>query len=479
MEEVNGHKNNATLDVAIIGAGIAGLAAAIALRRVGHTVTVYERSSFKNEVGAAIVMPPQASRILEAWGIQPTQSTSTVLDGTRGDNIEEAAGSGTILKRTRRVSFKTAETFSQESFDYIPDQFGTPFVSYHRADLHTLLRGKAEDLGATIRLGSPVESIDCQKGELTISRHNFPNEVHKHDLLVIADGINTSFVPQIVGRDIPLNRTGRYCFRSLIPISKILASPSASKIFTLPEGSIQGHDGISGTMNPQAGVFFVAYPCRDGKLMNIGIFDCPRADRAEKDDWNSPASIEDALEAIAEFGDSWKDLVKCADGMKAFTLAEREPLPTYVNGRAVLIGDAVHPNLPTLAAGGSTSLEDAAALGVLFSDIRSAEFDPISSRLALFNALRLPRDATQQILSTGMFKPQAAAAFKERIQPFYSGDLPGTVLGGWNKATCEFLCGYDVFQETEKGKKWAEEKAWKGIEKLPDGLVQHFGKVVP
>ncbi|KAK3717613.1 hypothetical protein LTR37_005680 [Vermiconidia calcicola] len=164
--------------------------------------------------------------------------------------------------------------------------------------------------------------------------------------------------------------------------------------------------------------------------------------------------------------------------METFAIAEREPLSTYVNGRAALIGDAAHPTLPTLARGGSTFLEDAAALGVLFRGVRDADTSTISARLELFNILRLPRDATQQVLSAVMFKPQPASALGERIRPFYSGALPDAMLGGWNRMTCDFLCQYDVFRESEKAKRWADERKWQWISKLPDGPVQHFGQVL-
>ena len=467
---MNDSTHQVALNTAIIGAGIAGLAAAIALRRVGRKVTVYERSSFKDEVGAAINMPPQATKILKARGIE----LPTHMDASRGNE----AGHGTILRQTRRVNFKTAQAIGVEAFDDIPERFGAPFVSYHRADLHTALRMKAEDLGATIRLGCPVRDIDCQNGDLFISDNEKSFPTHKYDLLVVADGIKTSFVPHVVGHDTPLKRNGRCCFRTLLPIEKILADPVARKFYEREDGTVTGYDGLSGTANPQTGIYFIAYLCRDGKLMNLAVFDRPRADRVEKGDWNTPAAISDALQPLEGFNDAFKALVKCAGSLKAFTLADRDPLPTYVNGRAVMVGDAAHPMLPTLAGGGSTSLEDAATLSALLLEIPDAEVDTISPRLALFKALRLPRDATQQILSTAMFKTQPASAFNDEISFFYTGQLPGTMLGGWNRAACELLCSYDVFEETEKAKKWAEQRGWREVEKLPDGLVEHFGPVV-
>ncbi len=211
--------------------------------------------------------------------------------------------------------------------------------------------------------------------------------------------------------------------------------------------------------------------------MNVAIFDRPREENVGSDDWNSPAAVEDALDSIEDFHEAFKGLVKCADSMKAFAIALREPLPTYVNDRVVLIGDAAHPMLPSLAGGGSTSLEDAATLGMLLSDVPDSELDTIRSRLELFNALRLPRDATQQVISNSMFKPQSVATLKDKISSFYAGELPNKILGGWTKETCEFVCGYDVEEETHKAKAWAAQRQWQSVSKLPDGLVQHFGEI--
>ncbi|KAK3717612.1 hypothetical protein LTR37_005679 [Vermiconidia calcicola] len=260
------------LDVAIVGAGIAGLAAAISMRRAGHNVTVYERSSFKNEVGAAINMPPQATRIMRAWDLPlpgPKSGEISNSNGAGGERGDEQTG--TILKLTRRVDYKTAETMSYECLDDIAERYGAQFVSYHRAEL-----------GNRIALRSPVSHIDCQTGELEVTHFGGRVEVYKHDLLIIADGINTSFIPHFVGREVPLYRSGLTCYRTLIPTSKILSHSIASRLFVQRDGSLFGHNGISGTTNPHTGVYMIAYPCRKGALMDVAVFDRPREDRIEK-----------------------------------------------------------------------------------------------------------------------------------------------------------------------------------------------------
>jgi salicylate hydroxylase len=473
---INGEQQ-VILNIGIVGAGIAGLAAAIALRKVSHNVTVYERSSFKMEVGAAINMPPQATRIMRDWGLPIPSTTDHISGKSEADGETNNNFGGTILGGTQRINFKTAQALPGQRFAEIATRYDAPFISYHRGDLHTLLRTHAERLGAKIVLGSPATDIDCQNGRLTVSPTDKAQDTIQYDVLVIADGINTSFVPHIVGKDIPLDRLGRMCFRTLIPTSKILSHESAKALYPLEDGIAAGVDGVSGSMNPQASVMLIQYPCREGDLMNVAIFDRPKGDNVEKQDWNSPATIEDALEPLADFHEAFKGLIECADSMKAFAIAIRDPLPTYANGRVVLIGDAAHPMLPSLAGGGSTSMEDAATLSILLSDVPNADIGVVSSRLKLFSAIRVPRDATQQVISNSMFKPQPASMLKDKISPFYDGNLPNKVLGGWTKETCEFVCGYDVVGETQKAKSWAEEQGWKDIGTLPPDLIQHFGEI--
>lgn len=132
------------LQVIVVGAGIAGLAAAISLRRAGHRVHVYERSSFNNEIGAAINVPPNATRFLEAWGLEPSRWH---------------------FVSARRITFidpMTLETTVNMPADTMAKTVGGAALYYaHRVDLHNALKWLAvrEDgpgTPVTIHLGSQV-----------------------------------------------------------------------------------------------------------------------------------------------------------------------------------------------------------------------------------------------------------------------------------------------------------------------------------
>lgn len=188
--------------------------------------------------------------------------------------------------------------------------------------------------------------------------------------------------------------------------------------------------------------------------------------------------------------------MKLAD-LKVYTIKHRNPLPTYVNGRAVIIGDAAHPMFPStcsslcipnvsrhtkppaaIAGGGSTAIEDAAALEVLVRGLKPSESTIITQRLALWNALRLPRDVVTQVLSTAMGHPKPASQFADQVRHVYTGFLPDEVLAGWHDATKAFVCPYDVFDVTQKALEWAEKEGYPDDMMLRfqnEGTVRHFG----
>jgi salicylate hydroxylase len=109
------------LSVGIIGGGIGGLSAAIALRRAGHIVTVYERASFAGEVGASVSCAANGSRWLHAWG------------------VDVAAGDPVVLRSLINRDWSTGEPVSTYELGDYEERWGAPYYMFHRRDLHAVL----------------------------------------------------------------------------------------------------------------------------------------------------------------------------------------------------------------------------------------------------------------------------------------------------------------------------------------------------
>jgi salicylate hydroxylase len=115
------------MNVIIAGAGISGLAAAISLRRSGHRVTIYERSSGNNEVGAAINVPPNAGRFLIPWGLDPVKYGFVKSNGMYF------------------ISPTTLDVLDSHKFPHDNNEFGQPLYYAHRVDLHASLKQLATE----------------------------------------------------------------------------------------------------------------------------------------------------------------------------------------------------------------------------------------------------------------------------------------------------------------------------------------------
>lgn len=211
-----------------------------------------------------------------------------------------------------------------------------------------------------------------------------------------------------------------------------------------------------------------------GQLLNFACFHNTRANEWDKDDWNSPITIEDVLETCEGFHPTWLEVIKKADSMKVYTVTQRPPSPQIVRGKVVVIGDAAHHMLPTHAQGGCQGVESAAALGTLFSDLPS-NFRPsdLENRLRIFQQLRLPRSAATQILSS--LNPQLNQTAKEEklaeIKRFYQGPLYNINAQPWSEPIRDFFYAYDVFEEAERAKQFVGKE-----DGIPEGAVEYFGR---
>ncbi|QGI71095.1 hypothetical protein CEK26_003432 [Fusarium fujikuroi] len=363
------------LKVIIAGAGLGGLGAAIAMARAGHNVEVFEQSRFLNEIGAAIHIAPNATRVLKSWDIDFTELQAVLCNAIK------------IYDHTGKLIFVPVK------LEELQKSIGTKdeWLLTHRVDLHSTLRKAAtgNTFAGSIKIhtASKVVKADAETAEITLA----DGVKHKGDLLIGVDGVHSKVVSAVAGSPPVRISTKQNTFRFLVPIDKLMANPITGPFF----GKL-GFDcqHVFTTRDRR----MVVYPCRNAKLLNIvAMHPAEDAGLDSESSWLAGGRVQDLLDVYKEFGPELIEMCRIGEDLKLWSLATRDPPTKFYKGRTVLLGDAAHPMLPHQGQGGAQSFEDAAALGVLFP--ADTTLDDVPQRLELYNKLRYPRSVTVMFMS--------------------------------------------------------------------------------
>ncbi|EFQ34351.1 FAD dependent oxidoreductase [Colletotrichum graminicola] len=403
------------LDIAIIGGGIAGLTAAIALRRAGHPVTIYEKSALNNEIGAAINVQTNASRPLLALGMDPVRARFVTAKGSR------------------RVMGDTLQPVHELDLGAVAEKYGSPWYFAHRVDLHQELKrmATADDGGppVTFKLRSEVTSYDPDGARFSLR----DGTVVSADLVVVADGIHSGGVEAILGSANPAfpGAQDNFCYRFLIPMERVTSDPTTSELLGGPGEGVRMFLGD--------GKRIVTYPCRDGEVLNcIAIFH-NEVGSSSKEDWHNSVEKSHLVGRFSDFHPSVLSLLEKADEVKQWPLLYRAPISTWRKGRMILIGDAAHPMLPHQGQGGAQAIEDGVALGVCFSNVTSGVEVP--ERLKVFEGIRMNRASAVTIFSN------AAQDEAEKIREAASEFIPVDRIPTSPEGFYDFHFDYDIVED--------------------------------
>ncbi|PQE21532.1 FAD binding domain-containing protein [Rutstroemia sp. NJR-2017a BVV2] len=365
------------LNVIVIGAGIGGLAAALALRREGHRVSVLEKSRFAAEIGAAVHIAPNCTRLLRRLGINPERYRANRLTGV---------GNRDTLNFLKIRALVTADTEKMNMFDSSGKAPPTnwdfdekDWYLIHRAHLHGALKELAlssEGDGTPVKLSVSCNIVDMDPKEATVTLDS--GETIKGDIVIGADGVK-SWSRSYIAPDVEPYSSGKCCYRWLISFAEIEKYESLKK-FSQWYGRM-----IEWDYNDRR---IIIYPCVDNTMYNCGGF-IP----------NHIASKEKLIQSYKGMGHEVEQLLALTpeDGLHIWELLDMDFLSTYTKDSLVLIGDAAHPFLPYMGQGAAMAIEDGVTLAALIP--LGTSTDDISSRLQLYLKCRKERVERIQILT--------------------------------------------------------------------------------
>ena len=399
--------------VAIVGAGIGGLTAALACHDAGLDVQLFEQAPALDEVGAGLQLGANATRVLARLGVLE----ALLALGVRPREVRlRAAVSG------RRVAVRPLGAVNDA-------RYGAPYLHLHRADLQRVLLEAVRARGISLQLDRRLQAL--QQDDAGVHLELMDGAGNRHaataDACIGADGLHSRLREVLFGAAAP-HFTGNVAWRATLPVAAIAALPAAARepVVTVWMGD-GGH--------------LVQYLVRGGALANIvAVFEDTRWSR---EGWHEPGDA-DALRArFAGWHPEVRELLAQVTDCHLWALCDRTPMPTWRGGRCTLLGDACHPMLPFLAQGAAMAIEDGWVLAQCLADSGG----DMAAALDAYEQARRPRtarvqaEARQQATLFHLAGPAALA--RDLVLRLGSRVLPGVAM-----ARYDWLYGHDVTQPT-------------------------------
>lgn len=342
----------------IIGGGIGGLCSALCLLKRGHQIRILEAAAQISAIGAGIQLSPNAMHLMQYLGLGHALKTASFrpVASQLRDGI-----SGKVL-------------MSSPMGTQMEAQYGAPYLHIHRAALIAILRDAVLNLAPdAIQLNAAVKQY--RQDDNSITAMIADGSEMTGDLIIGADGIKSVIARQILGDDYIYPRfTGNIAWRATVPVSRLgrNAPPPAASIWMG-----QGKHAVT----------YLLGDSPEGQLANfVGVVEGDWQHEA----WDLRGNRKDALSDFTGWHPIITSLIEQSETHHKWALFEREPMPRWHDGRAVILGDAAHAMLPFLAQGAAMAIEDSYALASILSE------HDIKTTLPKFYAARIERTSKMQ-----------------------------------------------------------------------------------
>ena len=341
--------------IAVVGAGLGGLAAAITLRRAGFEVELHEQASELAEFGAGINISPNSVKFFRAVGL--------------ADRLHEVASEPIGLSWR---DWNSGEIRYSLPFGDFEKRYGAKYYVVHRSDLHRLLSEAVPS--SCFRLGKRCTQVEPHNGSVGLSFADGSSA--EADVVIGCDGIRSAVRASVFGGEGP-RYVGTMCWRALAPSDALPA---------------EYRDRYVNQWSGEGG-FVISYLIRQGKFINfVAVRQQPGW---TEQSWSVPSTVEEMLAAFPNAGETLRAMMRQATSCSKWGQFTGEHAEQWSKDRVTLLGDSAHAMLATFGQGANMAFEDAYVLAQWLSENAA---DPRAA-LAGYEAARKPRASRVQQLS--------------------------------------------------------------------------------
>ena len=382
------------MKIAIIGGGIGGLTAALALSQNSHDITVFERSAGIREIGAGVQISPNAGRLLHSLGLGAAYSEISV-------NPHRV-----VLRRWEDDSIIRA-TDLDESF---LSQHQVPLANVARNELVEII-GDAVAARTNVTMKFSTHVVAVEPGDSSSVVLFSDGSSQSFDVVIGADGIHSVVRPCVGGIDKP-RFSGSAAYRALVPRGAVEDLPI----------------DVTNRMGPDRHVvsYFIG---RNRSHLNL-VCISPE-DSWESESWTEQGTMEDLYSRFEGWSPDFLSLLgRVEEPVFRWALYDREPLEQWGLGTTTLLGDACHPMLPFMAQGSCQAIEDAVVLARCLSDVSTSDAVSAVRRYEDVRQGRTAQVQTSSLMNRDLFHMVDGQEQKDR-DLIFSISPPGMSILDW------------------------------------------------